>query len=102
MKVTENGAHPSVCGALKLAVGAVVMATVWVLVTVPQAFVALSITVYVPSFAYVCVGLVSVLASPSPKFQEYDVALEELLVNVTVVPLVELLKFAVGVVLIVI
>jgi hypothetical protein len=50
-KVTCSGPHPLVLPAVKFAEGAVVTVTVCVEVTVPQLFVALSVTVYTPSAA---------------------------------------------------
>ena len=76
---TVSGAQPLVGVAVKFAVGGVTMVTVLVLVTVPQA-------------------LVAVLLPPSPKAQAYEVALVEVFVNEAVVPLVLLVNPTVGVV----
>lgn len=46
---TVRDVQPVVGVALKAAVGGVMMVTVWVAVEVPQAFVAVNTTVYVPS-----------------------------------------------------
>lgn len=53
---------------------------------------AVSVTVKVPSAAYVCVGFWAVLVCPSPKAQLYETAFPEVLVNETVAPLTELVN----------
>lgn len=45
---TVSGPHPEVGLAMKLAIGGPVRETVWVVVALPQSFVAVSMTVYVP------------------------------------------------------
>ena len=99
MNCTVNGPHPLVGLAINDAVGGVATTTVWVEVEVPQALVEVSVTVYVPSLAYACVGFVAVLVWLSPKFHKYDVALVEVLVKATFAPLVLLVKPVVGTVL---
>ena len=96
LNCTVSGAQPLVIAAEKPAAGGVMMVIVCVDVLKPQGLAAVRVTVYVPSLAYVCPGLVAVLVLPSPKFQLYDAAFDEVLVKVAVAPFTLLVKPAPG------
>ena len=62
-------------------------ATLWVVLFVPELFVTVRVTVFVPAVAYVWVGFWAVLVDPSPKLHDQAVGLPvDVSVNCTAWP----------------
>jgi hypothetical protein len=73
--------HADVWLAINAAVGGLATVIVETDVLVPPGPVAVKVTVYVPEEIYILLGETWVDVLPLPKFQEYEVAFEEVLIN---------------------